>query len=189
MRADGASFPLEFKPTAGNTSPSNPPAGAVFRLLSSVHVVCCDAVSWSLAGFTYNFTATLRGANGTASQSAAHLRLSIYPPESITTAGDGSNGCDLPPGFSGQAHDVGEISLGAFAAAAGGRQSWGESKCSSGVDSACCTDPTRVGPASEPCGGTYRHFPGQDFGSSGRCYLSTLVTSHASFVFVSHRID
>ena len=36
------------------------------------------------AGFTYNFTAVLRNATG----SAAHLRFAIYPPESISTGDD-----------------------------------------------------------------------------------------------------
>ena len=79
-------------------------------------------------------------------------------------AGDGCP--NLPPTFSKSAHDTGEISIGSFAAPAGGRQSWGEAQCEAG-DAECCADGTRVGPPEEPCGGSYRHFPGQSFGSSG----------------------
>ena len=119
------------------------------------------------AGFTYNMSATLRGADS----AAAHLRLSIYPPESISTADDAGSadslGCDLPPEFSEPAHDVGEIPIGSFTGPTGGRQSWGEVNCETGNAPGCCEDPSRVGPPEAPCDGNYRHFPGQDFGPSG----------------------
>ena len=119
------------------------------------------------AGFTYNMSATLRG-NASA---AAHIRLSVYPPESISTTDDAGNvdslGCDLPPKFSEPAHDVGEIKIGSFAGPASGRQSWGAAKCATGNAPGCCEDPTRVGPPEAPCDGNYRHFPGQDFGPGG----------------------
>ena len=127
----------------------------------------CRESAECFGGLPDNFTAMLRNATG----SATHLRFAIYPPESITTdedapAAGGSNCPNLPSTFDTPAHDTGEITLGSFAAPAGGRQSWGEAKCEAG-DADCCADGTRVGPAQEPCSGSYRHFSGQDFGSSG----------------------
>eukprot|EP01051_Picozoa_sp_SAG22_P013312 SAG22_NODE_1476_length_4329_cov_2.702128_1_plen_560_part_00 len=122
------------------------------------------------AGFTSVFGASLHDAAGT----GVHLRLAIYPPDSISTTDEfgtpgQSLGCDLPPVFTEPAHDVGEITLGAFVGPGAGRQSWGEAKCASGDDraSSCCVDPSRVGPPEAPCDGNYRHFPGQSFTRNG----------------------
>ena len=165
---------------------SLPFAAFLCRLRGCLHFSCVDEASVAItddglemrgdgssfplrsmltAGFTYNFTATLRD-----NTDATHLRIAVYPPDSISTtddAGSSGAGCNLPSEFSEPAHDVGEIALGAFAGPSGGRRSWGDAKCGTGSEPGCCADPTRVGPREAPCDGNYRHFPDQDFGSSG----------------------
>ena len=122
------------------------------------------------AGFTYTFGTTLT------SGSAAHLRYAIYPEQAISSAGSATaaagnleeNNCDLGPEFAEHQNDVGEVKLGTFGAAGGGRDSWGEKYCKAG-DASCCDDASRVGPAEAPddaCDGGYRHFPGESFGDS-----------------------
>eukprot|EP01050_Picozoa_sp_SAG11_P024269 SAG11_NODE_5117_length_1658_cov_7.623477_2_plen_211_part_00 len=144
MRGDGSSFTLKFMPTGG---------------------------------FTYNLSATLRpappeGSGAGGEVAAAHLRLAIYPPESISSAGDGETaagagqgggGCELPHEFESTAHDVGELTVGTFVGAGVGRQSWGEQHCAAGIEQ-CCDDGSRVGPPETPCDGSYRHFAGRAFG-------------------------
>ena len=116
------------------------------------------------AGLTYQFLAELQAGL----QSGTHLRLSIFPEDSIGTAstasgqpGQSDEVCgEKPPGSEGGASDdVSEIVLGSFLPPADGRQAWGGNHG--------CDDATHVGPPEQPCGGSYRHFPGQTFDASG----------------------
>eukprot|EP01052_Picozoa_sp_SAG31_P028132 SAG31_NODE_2689_length_5243_cov_3.364697_1_plen_540_part_10 len=149
MRGDGSSYVLRFHPTAG---------------------------------MTYAFRAHLK--DGSA---ATHIRFAIFPPDSIAANADGGEvaaemaamfdghgssshedgDCELP-NLMQQIHadpNVVDMKLGRFAAAAGGRLSWGASKCEQEADLQCCEDPTRVGPPEQLCGGSYRHYPGETFDS------------------------
>eukprot|EP01051_Picozoa_sp_SAG22_P005321 SAG22_NODE_312_length_12614_cov_4.783540_9_plen_2027_part_00 len=142
MRGDGSSYELRFHPTAG---------------------------------MTYSFRVHLK--DGSA---ATHIRLGIYPPDSIAANADcreaaaemaamfgGGGGCELPPllqRVDGPNPNVVDMKMGSFTGPAGGRPSWGDLKCDQdGAESRCCEDPTRVGPPEQPCGGTYRHYPGETF--------------------------
>ena len=81
--------------------------------------------------------------------------------------GVGGGGCELPKLLQRVGEpdaNVAEMKMGSFEGPAGGRPSWGAHQCQEeGADSRCCEDPSRVGPPEQPCGGTYRHFPGQTF--------------------------
>ena len=144
MRGDGGSFTLKFKPTAG---------------------------------FTYRFHAQ-RGRGG--AQAASRLQVVIYPPEAVGAGASGEEltaqmaemfgapgaqaggpRCAAAGGFGGGAEDVGEIRLGSFLAPADGRPTWAAVHGCEGSEAA------NVGPPEAPCGGTYRQYPGQDFGDSG----------------------
>eukprot|EP01052_Picozoa_sp_SAG31_P042092 SAG31_NODE_6575_length_1966_cov_3.850027_1_plen_545_part_10 len=134
MRGSGTDFTLKFKPTTG---------------------------------FTYNFTGVLQRSAGDATASAVHMQLAVFPPEAIASTDSnragGSDCAELPHDFRRPPHDVGNLTLGRFAAPSGGRQSWGEHHCAEG-DSGCCAEPEHVGPPDAPCDGSYTHYPGQDFG-------------------------
>eukprot|EP01052_Picozoa_sp_SAG31_P025793 SAG31_NODE_2285_length_6011_cov_5.276556_6_plen_680_part_00 len=147
MRGDGSSYELRFRPTAG---------------------------------MTYSFQVHLKDGSD-----ATHIRFSIFPPDSIASKAAGSeleaematmfgrgsaDGCDVHSLLENVARNDGnvvDIKMGSFAAPADGRQSWGDFMCQQeGAGSRCCEDPTHVGPPSQPCGGTYRHFPGETFDST-----------------------
>eukprot|EP01051_Picozoa_sp_SAG22_P000238 SAG22_NODE_5_length_41775_cov_111.520971_1_plen_1241_part_00 len=149
MRGDGSSYELRFHPTAG---------------------------------MTYSFRVHLKDGSD-----ATHIGFAIFPPDSIASQADGSEatvdmaamfggggdggGCELPPLLQ-RADDpnpnIVDLQMGSFSGPVGGRPSWGDLKCQEqqqvGAESSrCCEEPTRVGPPEQPCGGTYRHFPGQTF--------------------------
>lgn len=146
MRGDGQSFTLKFKPTTA---------------------------------FTYNVTATLRRPAGGEAASAVRLRLAVFPPESMAASsedlGRTSDCSQLPQQFRETPHDVGNLTLGTFAAPSGGRQSWGEWHCAQG-DRQCCADPSRVGALEEPCEGNYRHYDGQSFGDTAEWHWTCPLT-------------
>jgi hypothetical protein len=112
------------------------------------------------AGLTYKFSVALQKDQ----QSGTHLRLAIFPQDSIGTASTGSGQpgqtegvCgEIAPGSEGGASDdVVEMSLGSWVGPSDGRPTWGERND--------CEDMTHVGPPDQPCDGSYRHFPGQSF--------------------------
>ena len=117
----------------------------------------------AVAGITYNFDTSLR------SGSAAHMRLAIFPPDSIGTASRSTGGsdvqddCTVEQPHGGAADDVADIELGDFPGPGNGRQTWGELNN--------CDDPTRAGPPGEECGEQNTDFP-----ACFLCHPSSLET-------------
>ena len=77
-------------------------------------------------GFTYNFTTSLLAGD------ASRIRVGIHPPKAVAQgsgAAARAGDCRIASAASQRSEDEGELSVGRFPAASGGRQSWGAKYC------------------------------------------------------------
>ena len=77
-------------------------------------------------GFTYNFTTSLLAGD------ASRIRVGIHPPKAVAQGSDAvarAGDCRIASAASQRSEDEGELSVGRFPVAGGGRQSWGAKHC------------------------------------------------------------